>query len=86
MGVDGNTLARRKAAPAVLQVVPRLGSGGAGRGTVDIAGALVDAGWTCTSPLPAGRWSATWYGRQQHRHFRSPRKTCGCAATRQLWA
>src|SRR5437870_11817596 len=48
MGVDGNTgLAPAKGRPpAVLQIVPRLGSGGAERGTVDIAGALVDAGWT----------------------------------------
>jgi glycosyltransferase involved in cell wall biosynthesis len=48
MGVDGITgLAPAKGRPpAVLQVVPRLGSGGAERGTVDIAGALVDAGWT----------------------------------------
>src|ERR1700732_3067521 len=48
MGVDGNTgLAPAKGRPpAVLQIVPRLGSGGAERGTGDIAGALVDAGWT----------------------------------------
>jgi glycosyltransferase involved in cell wall biosynthesis len=32
--------------PAVLQIVPRLVSGGAERGTVELAGALVDAGWT----------------------------------------
>src|ERR1700732_4433918 len=48
MGVDGNTgLAPAKGRPpAVLQIVPRLGSGGAERGTVDLAGALVAAGWT----------------------------------------
>ena len=48
MGVDGNTgLDPAKGRPpAVLQIVPRLGSGGAERGTVDIAGALVAAGWT----------------------------------------
>ena len=48
MGVDGNTgLAPAQGRPpAVLQIVPRLGSGGAERGTVDIAGALVAAGWT----------------------------------------
>ena len=47
MGVDGNTgVAPAKGRPpAVLQIVPRLGSGGAERGTVDIAGALVAAGW-----------------------------------------
>jgi glycosyltransferase involved in cell wall biosynthesis len=33
-------------APAVLQVLPALGSGGAERGTVELAGALVEAGWT----------------------------------------
>src|ERR1700730_4982730 len=47
MGVDGNTgLAPAKGRPpAVLQIVPRLGSGGAERGTGDIAGALVAPGW-----------------------------------------
>ncbi len=47
MGVDASTgLASAKGRPpAVLQIVPRLGSGGAERGTLDIAGALVDAGW-----------------------------------------
>ncbi len=32
--------------PAVLQVLPSLVSGGAERGTVELAGALVEAGWT----------------------------------------
>ena len=32
--------------PAVLQVIPSLVSGGAERGTVDLAGALAQAGWT----------------------------------------
>src|SRR5579864_3766932 len=32
--------------PAVLQVIPSLVSGGAERGTIDLAGALVGAGWT----------------------------------------
>ena len=32
--------------PAVLQVVPSLVSGGVERGTVDVAAALVEAGWT----------------------------------------
>jgi glycosyltransferase involved in cell wall biosynthesis len=32
--------------PAVLQIVPRLVSGGAERGTVELAGALAAAGWT----------------------------------------
>ena len=31
--------------PAVLQVIPRLVSGGAERGTVEMAGALAAAGW-----------------------------------------
>src|SRR5262245_48388590 len=31
--------------PAVLQVVPSLVSGGVERGTVDLAAALVEAGW-----------------------------------------
>ena len=32
--------------PAVLQILPRLVSGGAERGTVEIAGALIEAGWS----------------------------------------
>ena len=32
--------------PAVLQIIPSLVSGGAERGTIDMAGALVAAGWT----------------------------------------
>jgi glycosyltransferase involved in cell wall biosynthesis len=32
--------------PVVLQVIPSLVSGGAERGTVELAGALVEAGWT----------------------------------------
>src|ERR1700756_2603766 len=32
--------------PAVLQIVPSLASGGVERGTVDLAAALVEAGWT----------------------------------------
>ena len=32
--------------PAVLQILPSLVSGGAERGTVELAGALVEAGWT----------------------------------------
>jgi glycosyltransferase involved in cell wall biosynthesis len=32
--------------PAVLQIIPSLVSGGAERGTIELAGALVDAGWT----------------------------------------
>jgi len=32
--------------PVVLQILPSLISGGAERGTVELAGALVEAGWT----------------------------------------
>lgn len=32
--------------PAVLQIIPSLVSGGAERGTIELAGALADAGWT----------------------------------------
>jgi glycosyltransferase involved in cell wall biosynthesis len=47
MGVDDNTgsAPSKGRPPAVLQIVPRLVSGGAERGTVDLAGALVAAGW-----------------------------------------
>ena len=48
MGVDDNTgpAPLKGRPPAVLQIVPRLVSGGAERGTVELAGALVAAGWT----------------------------------------
>ncbi len=48
MGVDDNTGSAppKGRPPAVLQIVPRLVSGGAERGTAELAGALVDAGWT----------------------------------------
>jgi len=48
MGVDVNTVPAppKGRPPAVLQIVPRLVSGGAERGTVDLAAALVAAGWT----------------------------------------
>jgi glycosyltransferase involved in cell wall biosynthesis len=48
MGVDDNTgpAPPKGRPPAVLQIVPRLVSGGAERGTVELAEALVDAGWT----------------------------------------
>src|SRR5215472_8707274 len=47
MGVDDNTdpTPPKGRPPAVLQIVPRLVSGGAERGTVELAGALVAAGW-----------------------------------------
>jgi len=48
MGDDGNIDPVRKEGrpPAVLQVVPSLVSGGVERGTVELAGALTEAGWT----------------------------------------
>ena len=48
MGVDDNTgpAPPKGRPPAVLQIVPSLVSGGAERGTVELAGALVAAGWT----------------------------------------
>jgi glycosyltransferase involved in cell wall biosynthesis len=48
MGVEDNTgpAPPKGRPPAVLQIVPRLVTGGAERGTVDLAGALIDAGWT----------------------------------------
>jgi len=47
MGVDDNTgpAPPKGRPPAVLQIVPRLVSGGAERGTVELAAALVAAGW-----------------------------------------
>src|SRR5271169_4690179 len=47
MGFDDNTrpTTPKGRPPAVLQIVPRLVSGGAERGTVELAGALVAAGW-----------------------------------------
>src|SRR5713101_3608244 len=47
MGIDDNPgpAPSKGRPPAVLQIVPRLVSGGAERGTVDLAGALIAAGW-----------------------------------------
>jgi glycosyltransferase involved in cell wall biosynthesis len=47
MGVDDNTVSAppKERPPAVLQIVPSLVSGGAERGTIDLAGALAAAGW-----------------------------------------
>ena len=47
MGVDDSTLPAppKGRPPAVLQIVPSLVSGGAERGTIDLAGALAAAGW-----------------------------------------
>src|SRR5579863_1256755 len=48
MGSDDSIAGKPKEGrpPAVLQVIPSLVSGGVERGTVDLAGALVAAGWT----------------------------------------
>ena len=48
MGVDDNTgpAPPKGRPPAVLQIVPRLVSGGAERGTVELAAGLAAAGWT----------------------------------------
>jgi glycosyltransferase involved in cell wall biosynthesis len=48
MSVEGTILpvASTGRPPVALQVLPSLVSGGAERGTVELAGALVDAGWT----------------------------------------
>jgi len=47
MGVDDSTVPTppKGRPPAVLQIVPSLVSGGAERGTIDLAGALAAAGW-----------------------------------------
>ena len=47
MGDDDNTgrTPSKGRPPAALQIIPRLVSGGAERGTVELAGALVAAGW-----------------------------------------
>jgi glycosyltransferase involved in cell wall biosynthesis len=47
MGVDDNILPTpsKGRPPAVLQIVPSLVSGGAERGTIDLAAALASAGW-----------------------------------------
>ena len=48
MATDDNTRSSRSIGrpPAVLQIVPSLVSGGAERGTVELARALAAAGWT----------------------------------------
>src|ERR1700686_2001929 len=52
---DGSTSAMPKETrpPAVLQIVPSLVSGGVERGTVELAGALVAAGWA--APVASSR-------------------------------
>ena len=43
--------------PVVLQILPSLVSGGAERGTIELAGALVEAGWTS---YVASEWRPLW--------------------------
>ncbi len=45
---------RERRPPAVLQVLPRLASGGVERGTVEIAAALAAAGWKAVVASPGG--------------------------------
>ena len=45
--------------PAVLQFLPSLVSGGVERGTVELAGALVERDGSRMSPRAEARWSAT---------------------------
>src|SRR3974377_1987135 len=58
MGVDDNTgpAPPKGRPPAVLQIVPRLVSGGAERGPVELAGALVAAGWASYVASGGGPW------------------------------
>jgi len=44
--------------PAVLQILPRLDQGGVERGTVEVAGALVKAGWRAVVASAGGRMTA----------------------------
>ncbi len=42
-----------------LRCLPRLATGGVERGTVEVAQALIAAGWKAWSPPPAARWCAS---------------------------
>jgi glycosyltransferase involved in cell wall biosynthesis len=53
--IAGAAAEPRFGAPGVLQVVPRLEQGGVERGTVDVAAALVDAGWRAVVASAGGR-------------------------------
>ena len=57
--------------PAVLQVIPSLVSGGVERGTVDLAGALVAAGWTAYVASAGGPMEHQ-LARAGARHIRLP--------------
>jgi glycosyltransferase involved in cell wall biosynthesis len=57
--------------PAVLQVIPSLVSGGAERGTVDLAGALAAAGWTAYVASSGGPMEPQ-LARVGARHLRLP--------------
>jgi glycosyltransferase involved in cell wall biosynthesis len=78
MGSDDSTAAAAKEAgppqgrpPAVLQVIPALVSGGVERGTVDLAGALVAAGWIACVASAGGPMERE-LTRAGARHFRLP--------------
>jgi glycosyltransferase involved in cell wall biosynthesis len=57
--------------PAVLQVIPSLVSGGVERGTVDLAGALAQAGWTAHVASAGGPMERELV-RAGARHFQLP--------------
>jgi glycosyltransferase involved in cell wall biosynthesis len=73
MGADDNWAgpARRGRAPSVLQVIPSLVSGGVERGTIDLAGALVAAGWTAYVASAGGPMEAL-LARVGAHHLRLP--------------
>jgi len=57
--------------PVVLQVLPALATGGVERGTVDIAGAIAESGWT-SLVASAGGPMARELERAKARHFELP--------------
>ena len=73
MAEDANEAckARRGRPPSVLQVVPSLVSGGVERGTIDLAGALVAAGWTAYVASAGGPMEAL-LARAGARHLTLP--------------
>ena len=55
---SSNNLRMDAKAPAVLQVLPRLETGGVERGTVDITAALIAAGRSWEAPVPVPQSSS----------------------------
>lgn len=53
-----STTPEPRRSPAVLQVLPRLDQGGVERGTVEVAGALIKAGWRAVVASAGGRMTA----------------------------